>query len=97
MSSMELSVRQAKAQFDQVLKRVAAGEVIIITRAGIPVARLEPVRPLGKDRGKIWIADDFDAPLPPDILAGFLGEDSPSEKPETKPGTKSKRARRRKK
>jgi hypothetical protein len=46
----------------------------------VPVTRLvavEPekpkVRPLGMDRDRIWIADDFDAPLPDDLLAAFYG------------------------
>jgi antitoxin (DNA-binding transcriptional repressor) of toxin-antitoxin stability system len=52
----------------------------VIARAGKPVARLVPVpepkrpRELGRDRGKIWIADDFDV-LPDDILADFEGRD----------------------
>lgn len=32
-------------------------------------------RKLGVDGAKVWVAEDFDAPLPPDILAGFLGEE----------------------
>ena len=44
------------------------------------VARLVPIaapgkRPLGLDKGKGWIADDFNAPLPEDILADFEGRD----------------------
>jgi hypothetical protein len=46
----------------------------------VPVARLvavkpkpNQVRPLGMDRGRIWIADDFDAPLPDDLLKTFYG------------------------
>jgi len=30
-------------------------------------------RPLGMDEGRIWIADDFDAPLPDDLLKAFYG------------------------
>jgi prevent-host-death family protein len=76
----EVNVREAKAQFSKLLRRVQAGEEVVISRAGKPVARLVPVaepkkpRELGKDRGKIWIADDFDAPLPPEIQAYFDGE-----------------------
>lgn len=52
----------------------------MIARAGKPVARLVPVpepqqpRVLGRHRGEIWMADDFDA-LPDDILADFEGRD----------------------
>jgi antitoxin (DNA-binding transcriptional repressor) of toxin-antitoxin stability system len=59
---------------------VAAGEEITIARAGVPVARLvaveakpKKIRPLGMDRGRIWIADDFDAPLADDLLKAFYG------------------------
>jgi hypothetical protein len=38
-------------------------------------------RPLGLYRGKIWMADDFDGPLPDDILAAFYGEDTVEAKP----------------
>jgi antitoxin (DNA-binding transcriptional repressor) of toxin-antitoxin stability system len=64
------------------LRRVAAGEEIVISNRGTPVARLVPfqgdrdLRQLGFDKGRVHIADDFDAPLPPDILAGFLGSPS---------------------
>jgi prevent-host-death family protein len=76
---MEINVHEAKTNFSRLLQRVEAGEEITIARAGVPVARLVPIEPkmakrkLGIDRGRIWIADDFDAPLPDDILAGFLG------------------------
>jgi hypothetical protein len=37
------------------------------------------------DRGRIWIADDFDAPLPDDLLAQFYGGELPQmEKPRRK-------------
>jgi prevent-host-death family protein len=76
----EVNVREAKAQFSKLLRRVQAGEEVVISRAGKPVARLVPVaepkkpRELGRHRGEIWIADDFDAPLPPEIQAYFDGE-----------------------
>jgi prevent-host-death family protein len=81
---MEVNIGQAKTHFSSLLQRVAAGEEVTITRAGTPVARLvaiEPkknkVRPLGMERGKIWIADDFDAPLPDDLLKQFYGGELP--------------------
>jgi prevent-host-death family protein len=77
---MEVDVRQAKTHLSRLLRRVADGEEVIITRSGVPVARLmtaEPeqknVRPLGMDRGRIWVADDFDAPLPDKLLKAFYG------------------------
>ena len=70
----EVNIHQAKTHLARLLRKVAAGEEVVISRAGKPVARLVPVaeaprpRELGRDRGKIWIADDFDAPMPDDIL-----------------------------
>ena len=67
---MEVNVHEAKTHLSRLLKRVEAGEEITISRAGKRVARLiaaapeGKTRPMGMDRGKIWIADDFDAPDP---------------------------------
>jgi prevent-host-death family protein len=77
---MEVNIHEAKTHLSRLLQRVAEGEEVTIARAGVPVARLVAVekkksmRPLGFARGKIWIADDFDAPLPDDLLAAFYGE-----------------------
>ena len=77
---MEVNIHEAKTHLSRLLQRVAAGEEVTIARAGIPVARLvaiEPakdgVRPLGFARGEVWVADDFDAPLPDEILKEFYG------------------------
>ena len=67
---MEVNIHEAKTQLSRLLRRVAEGEEITIARAGVPVAKLIAVRPasglrpIGMDAGKIWISDDFDAPLP---------------------------------
>ena len=67
---MEVNVHEAKTHFSQLLQRVEAGEEVTIARAGKPVAKLIAAgpsggkRPMGMDRGKIWISDDFDAPDP---------------------------------
>ena len=59
----------------QFLDRVQAGEHILISRDGQPVAELRPValRPYGLDAGAFKVPDDFDAPLPDDILRDFEG------------------------
>lgn len=81
---MEVNIHKAKTHLSRLLQRVAEGEDIVIARAGMPVARLaavEPkrkIRPLGMDRGQIWIADDFDAPLPDDLLKAFYGGEPPN-------------------
>lgn len=74
-----VNTHEAKTHLSRLLKRVAAGETIIIARAGTPVARLAPledtdrVRETGFVREGLRIADDFDAPLPPDALERFYG------------------------
>jgi len=70
-------VHEAKTHLSRLLARVARGEEIIIARAGRPVARLlafdgRPAqRTLGADRGRFTVPDDFNAPLPDDVLADF--------------------------
>lgn len=74
-----VNIHQAKTHLSRLLARVAAGEEIIIAKANRPIARLVPFeapatdRVPGTARGEIWIADDFDAPLPDDLLAAFEG------------------------
>ena len=73
------NVHEAKTHLSRLLDRVAKGEDIVIAKAGVPVARLVPVvvtvdeRPLGSEQGRVVIAADFDAPLPPDVLKSFEG------------------------
>ena len=55
---------------------MAAGEEIVIAKGGRPVARLVPIRRerprvLGSDRGLFQVPDDFDAPLPDDLMTDF--------------------------
>ena len=71
-----VNVHEAKTHFSKLLERVAQGEEVTIAKAGRPVARLVPMsrpdtRPPGCDAGRGYIADDFDAPLPDDIVADF--------------------------
>jgi prevent-host-death family protein len=76
-----VNIHQAKTTLSQLLESALAGEEVIISKAGKPLARLIPYqaektpRTPGYWKGKVKMADDFDAPLPPEILAGFLGMD----------------------
>ena len=76
---VELS--DAQAAFSELVERAAAGEEIIVAVNGVPRAQLvpiakeQPLRQPGALKGQIWAADDFDDPLPPEILRGFYGED----------------------
>lgn len=72
----EVSVHEAKTHLSRLLRRVAAGEEIVIARAGTPVALLTRVngprrRTLGIDEGKYEVPDDFNAPLPDEIVESF--------------------------
>lgn len=65
-----VNVHQAKTHLSQLLQEVEAGGEVVIARAGVPIARLVPwrapspaVSPPGSMRGRIRLADDFDAPL----------------------------------
>ncbi len=80
--AVSYNVYEAKTHLSQLLDRAAAGEEIIIARAGRPVARLvalasAPRRPRtpGAWRGQVRMASDFDQ-LPAELEAAFRGEDS---------------------
>lgn len=76
-----INIYEAKTQLSKLVDRAAAGEDVIIARGGKPVARLTTVhaqrRPIrfGVLKGKVKVAPDFDAPLPPEVLAGFERRD----------------------
>jgi len=77
---MIVNISEAKAQLSKLVERAEHGERVVIGRAGRPVAVLTAYaetpdrRKLGVWRDEdVWIADDFDAPLPDDVLAGFTG------------------------
>jgi len=73
----EVNVHEAKTHLSRLLAEVEHGEEVVIARAGKPVAKLVPVqapagRRLGIDEGVFEVPDDFDAPLPDEVLADFL-------------------------
>ena len=76
---MQVNTHQAKTQLSKLLERAAAGEEIIIAKAGRPVARLVPYRPTaaprrpGQWRGQVWLAEDFDE-TPAALIDAFQGE-----------------------
>ena len=75
----QASVHEAKTHLSRLLRRATAGEDVIITRAGRPVARLVPIennQPVfGVDEGRFAVPDDFDAPLDEELLRVFEGRD----------------------
>jgi prevent-host-death family protein len=73
-----LNLYEAKTHLSALVDEVAAGGEIVIAKAGEPRAKLVPIRPAvqrtpGRVAGRIWIADDFDSPLPDDVRRGFEG------------------------
>ena len=74
-----VNTHEAKTQLSRLLRRVAAGEEFTIANRGVPVARLVAVeaqkakRQLGFYGDTIKLPDDFDAPLPDEILDAFEG------------------------
>jgi len=72
-----VNIHAAKTHLSSLVEEAAAGEEIIIAKAGKPVARLGPLekpafeKAFGALKGRIHMSDDFDEPLPPEILTGF--------------------------
>ena len=74
---MVVNVHEAKTHLSRLIDRAAAGEEIVIGRAGTPVARLVPLaarppRVFGALAGQITVSDDFDAP-DEELIALFEG------------------------
>jgi prevent-host-death family protein len=72
-----VNLHAAKTHLSKLVDQAAAGEEIVIAKAGRPMVRLVPVvekserRGFGRDKGKIKIHRDFDDPLPPEFLKAF--------------------------
>ena len=80
MSTPVVPMHQAKSSLSQLVKRAAGGETIFIGSYGRAEAVLSsaastrPKKRLGLLAGKLSIPDDFDAPLPQELLAAFAGD-----------------------
>ena len=75
-SVLTVGVHEAKTRLSELLRLIDAGEEVEIQRNGQPVARLVPpagrhLRTWGVDRGRFVVPDDFDAPLPAEVLEAF--------------------------
>lgn len=73
----KLNIHEAKTHLSRLIEEVAAGQEIIIAKAGTPVAKLVPAKSRRKKRklgildGAFTVPEDFDAPLPDDVLDDF--------------------------
>ena len=74
-----VNLHAAKTHLSRLVDQAAAGEEIVIAKAGKPVAKLVPLdrprarRVLGSLQGRLRVPDDFDEPLPEDVLRAFEG------------------------
>ena len=82
--SIQYNLYEAKTKLSELVDKAAEGEEIIICKSGKPLARLMPLAEKSKEprkggfwKGQVWIADDFDDPLPAEILEAF--ESSPTD------------------
>lgn len=74
---IEVNIHQAKTHLSRLLRRVIGGEEVVISRAGRPVAKIVPLedqpkeRELGTDEGAFQVPENFNEPLPDEILTEF--------------------------
>ncbi len=73
-----INIADAKARLPELVERAARGQEIIISRNGEPRARLVPLAPMkarvpGHGAGQWQVEDDFNGPLPVDVLGAFTG------------------------
>lgn len=79
----QFNIHAAKTHLSRLVERAEAGEEIVIARAGKPVATLSAYRPpppgrgYGMWKGEVWIAEDFNDPLPDELLKAFYGGELP--------------------
>ncbi len=82
MATAIYNLYEAKTSLSKLVERAAAGEEIIIAKAGRPLARLTAFTKQGTPRapggweGQVWIAPDFDEPLPEELADAFEGRES---------------------
>lgn len=84
----QVNIFEAKTNLSKLIEQIEqGGEDIVIARAGKPVARITRLEPekrpivFGLLKGQIHVADDFDAPLPDEVLAEFEADIFPPERP----------------
>lgn len=74
-----INIYEAKTRLSQLVDKAASGEDVVVSRNGKPLVRITRLEDskrriqFGLLKGKVKVADDFDLPLPADVLAGFEG------------------------
>lgn len=77
-----INIYEAKTHLSSLVDRASKGETIVIAKSGTPLAKLVPLEEgkkkkkfkFGTMKGEFVVPDDFDAPLPDEILDAFLGK-----------------------
>ncbi len=76
----KVNIYEAKTRLSQLVEEAASGHDVIIARAGRPIARLTGLSVSGRKRrlgildGQFRIPDDFNRPLPDEVLRSFEGD-----------------------
>ena len=77
---IKLNVHEAKTHLSRYLNKLEEGEVIVLCRRNVPIAEIRGIggptgeRPIGLAKGEFEVPDDFNAPLPDDVIEGFEGK-----------------------
>lgn len=80
MTMIKVNIAEAKARFSKYLKKVAEGETVVLSRRNRPIAEIRRIparrrgrRPIGLCSGDFVVPEDFDSPLPREVLDAFEG------------------------
>jgi len=80
MSMIRINIYEARTHLSEYLKRLRAGETIVLCKRNTPVAEIRPLparprkrRPIGLAAGKVRVTKSFFDPLPEDVIASFRG------------------------
>jgi prevent-host-death family protein len=79
------NIHEAKTHLSKLIERLAAGEEIVIAKAGKPVAKLVPYvednrpRKAGAWKGKVWLAPDWDSPETDKEIEDLFYADDPED------------------
>jgi antitoxin (DNA-binding transcriptional repressor) of toxin-antitoxin stability system len=80
MTMIKVNIAEAKAQLSKYLRKVEQGETVVLARRNRPVAEIRRIkvrprgrRPMGLCAGEFVVPENFDAPLPEELLDAFEG------------------------
>lgn len=78
---LKLNIHEAKTHLSRHLQRLMKGESILLCKRNVPIAEIRPLpallrkkRPIGLDKGKFQVSQDFFEPLPEEMLTAFEGK-----------------------